>query len=200
LILPTETLSAKPGSWAGTDRMDGSDLPACTDRLRFGIWREEDGPLAAAIWGDPEVTLLTGGPFSARQVAERLREEIENWQRFAIQYWPLFRVSDGHLVGCCGLRPRDIAAGILELGFQLCRDNWRQGFATEASCAVIDWARARGIAALIAGHHPSNGASERTLRGLGFAYTHHELYPLTGEMEPCYFLRLDGPKRFPLTP
>jgi ribosomal-protein-alanine N-acetyltransferase len=73
------------------------------------------------------------------------------------------------------------------------RDAWGQRYAFEAAEAVIAWARTQGFSALIAGHHPENEASKRTLIRLGFAYTHDELYPPTGQMEPCYLLTIDKP-------
>ncbi len=161
-----------------------------SDRLGFGTWEKEDGKLATAIWGDPEVTRLTGGPFTTEQVYERLVTEISNLRSDGIQYWPIFRLDTGEQLGCCGLRPRDVAAGVLELGFQLRREAWGQGYASEAAKTVIAWAAANGIAALIAGHHPQNHASARALRRLGFTYTHDEHYSPTDKMEPCYRLQI----------
>jgi RimJ/RimL family protein N-acetyltransferase len=173
-------------------QVEERDWLMSSERLRFGIWREDDGALATAIWGDPRVTALTGGPFTAEQIAGRLAAEIENWRQYGMQYWPMFRSDDGTLAGCCGLRPREPDAGVAELGFQLRRDAWGQGLATEAAKAVIAWARGRGFAALVAGHHPLNHASRRTLLGLGFSYTHDEFYAPTGQMEPCYHLPIGG--------
>ncbi len=170
--------------------MDERDWLMSTERLRFGIWRDDDASLANAISGDPEVTELTGGPFTTEEVAQRLVMELKNWRLYRIQYWPVFRLSGGALAGCCGLRPRDLDARIAELGFQFCRDAWGQGLAAEAARAVIKWARAEGFAALVAGHHPDNQASRRTLLRLGFFYTHDELYPPTDQLEPCYLLRV----------
>jgi len=170
--------------------MAGRDWLMSTERLRFGVWREDDMALALAIWGDPEVTALIGGPFSPDEVAERLAREIDNWRTRSIQYWPLFRRDDGGLAGACGLQPHPAGERTAELGFQLCRASWGQGLATEASRAVISWARAHGYDTLFAGHHPENHASRRTIIGLGFTYTHDEYYPPTGAMEPAYFLHL----------
>lgn len=170
--------------------MDRRDCLMETERLCFSTWQGDDIALAQAIWGDAEVTKLTGGPFLSVEVAERLAAEIENWHKYQVQYWPLFRLSDFTLVGCCGLRPRDMEARVAELGFQLCRRSWGQGYASEASRAVIERARAQNFTTLIAGHHPSNEASKRALLGLGFSYTHDELYQPTGLMEPCYSLSL----------
>jgi ribosomal-protein-alanine N-acetyltransferase len=148
-----------------------------------------------AIWGNVEVTKLTGGPFTVEDVAQRLVTEIANWRLYGIQYWPVFRRTDGGLAGCCGLRPRDMNARIAELGFQFRPDAWGQGFATEAATAVIEWARTQRFSALIAGHHPDNLESKRALLRLGFSYTHDELYSPTGQLEPCYLLRFDEPHR-----
>jgi hypothetical protein len=41
-------------------------------RLGFRHWALGDLPLAASLWGDPEVTRLIGGPFTPDQVEERL--------------------------------------------------------------------------------------------------------------------------------
>ena len=161
-----------------------------SSRLGFRTWTQDDLNLAIGLWGDADVTKLTGGPFDAGQVRERLENEIGNQQDFGFQYWPIFWLDSGRHVGCCGLRPRQIGSGVLELGFQIRRDAWGQGIASEASDAVIAWAKAQGFSALIAGHHPQNHASRQVLRRLGFRYTHDELYEPTGLMEPCYSLPL----------
>jgi len=169
-----------------------------TPRLGFSIWKHADLPLAFGLWGDPEVTRLTGGPFAAQQVRERLEREINNHAEHGVQYWPIFLLETGEHVGCCGLQPHKPTEGIYELGFQLRVAFWRRGFACEAAEAVV--ARAfttLGIPALYAGHHPDNHASRGVLTHLGFHYTHEEFYPPTGQIEPCYLLRRGGLPRFP---
>jgi [ribosomal protein S5]-alanine N-acetyltransferase len=160
-----------------------------TPRLGFSIWTHADVALAFGLWGDPEVTRLTGGPCTAQQVRERLEREIDCQEEHGVQYWPIFLIETGEHVGCCGLRPHKPKEGVYELGFQLRAAVWGRGFATEAAEAVV--ARAfttLGIPALYAGHHPDNYASRGVLRHLGFRYTHHEFYPPTGQIEPCYSL------------
>ncbi len=170
--------------------MDECDLPVSTDRLFFRVWQENDLPLATAIWGDVVVTKLTGGPFAPQAVEQRLSQELGNWRQYRIQNWPAFQLRDKTLIGCCGLRPRNMEARVAELGFQLCQGTWGKGFASEAAKSVIEWAQAHDFGALIAGHHPANQASKRTLLRLGFLYTHDEFYSPTGIMEPCYRLAL----------
>jgi RimJ/RimL family protein N-acetyltransferase len=79
-------------------------------RLGFGTWSAEDLPLALGLWGDPEVTKLTGGPFTPAQVRERLSREIANHERHGIHYWPIFLLQTGH-------HPRNVGSKRLLEGF-----------------------------------------------------------------------------------
>ena len=138
------------------------------------------------------MTKLTEGPYTPAQVADRLDREILNQRQHGFQYWPLFDLRTGSHVGCCGLQPRIPARGICELGYQLRSDHWGQRYAIEAGESVIAHAFSTlGVVELFAGHHPENIRSKRVLLSLGFAYTHDELYPPTGKLEPAYRLGRD---------
>lgn len=101
----------------------------------------------------------------------------------AISYWPVFLRSTNAFAGCCGLHPYRRQQHVLELGFHLLPSYWGQGLATEAAHTVVSHAFSTlGAQSLFARHHPSNLASERVLRRLGFRYTHHERYEPTGLM------------------
>jgi RimJ/RimL family protein N-acetyltransferase len=162
--------------------------PDDTERLAFRSWSESDFDLALGLWGDPRVTALVSKvPFDDAMVRDRLRTEIDREREHGFQYWPIF--ARGEHVGCCGLKPKDLDANVLEIGFQLRHDAWGRGFATEASRSVVRHAFDRlGAARLFAGHHPHNHASRRTLEKLGFRFSHDELYPPTGLMHPGYYL------------
>jgi ribosomal-protein-alanine N-acetyltransferase len=163
-----------------------------TARLGFGHWTLDDLPLATALWGDPQVTRLVGGPFSQEQVKARLTREIDTRESSGVQYWPMFWLADGQFVGCGGLRPYKPEAQILELGFHLRPAYWGKGLAVEAGQAVINFAfDERHARALFAGHHPANAASRRVLETLGFRFTHEELYPPTRLMHRSYLLASD---------
>ena len=171
-------------------------VPAPTARLAFRMWRDDDLPLAHALFGEPRVSALVGGPFEAAQVAARLATEIATQRDHGYQYWPIFLRNDAAVldatthVGCCGLKPRDPAQRIYELGFYLRFEHWGQGYAVEAGQSAIAFAfDVLGAAFLFAGHHPDNVGSQRTLEKLGFCFTHHELYPPTGLMHPGYEFR-----------
>jgi [ribosomal protein S5]-alanine N-acetyltransferase len=167
-----------------------------TTRLGFRLWTHEDLPLAMAIWGDPQVTRFVGGPFAATQVKEKLEREIENMERYRVEYWPMFLVAGGEHAGCAGLRPTvanreipDSEGKEFEMGFYLRPNFWGMGLAEEAGRAVIEHAfSVLGVGSLYAAHHPQNVASGRVLSKLGFRFTHEELYPPTGVMHRAYRL------------
>ena len=158
-----------------------------TDRLGFGHWNREDEGLALSLWGDEKVSVLIGGPFTAEEVCARLDREIATMTVYKIQYWPVFLSASGDLAGCAGLRP--YREGLLELGFHLRPEYWGRGLAEEAARAVIDYAfETLGLRSLFAGHHPDNAASQHVLMKLGFHFTHQEIYPPTGLLNPSYLL------------
>ena len=170
---------------------DSTSYFLTTERIRFRTWTQDDLRLAIKLWSDPAVTRLIAdlGDPSERQARERLEREISNLVAHGIQYWPIFLISGGEHLGCCGLRPFDLANGVLEIGAHLFPEFGRQGYATEALRRVIAYAfgelKAR---ALFARHHPSNEGSRRVLAKLGFRYTHDEFLIQTELNHPSYIL------------
>jgi RimJ/RimL family protein N-acetyltransferase len=143
------------------------------------------------LWGDPRVTRLidSRGQLSAEAVAERLQKEIATCAQYGVQYWPIFLLATHEHVGCCGLRPYDLPAGVYEFGVHIRSRHWDVGYAYESSRAVIDYAFGTlGVGSLFAGHNPKNDASRQLLAKLGFRHTHDEFYPPTGLMHPSYTL------------
>lgn len=168
--------------------------PPPTPRLRFRRWEEGDLPLAMTLWGDDEFMALIDARGGLPEAL--VRETLERHRGFdrdhGVQYWPVFEREGGTHVGCCGLRPRDPAAGVFEMGYGIRRGHEGRGYAGEAAAAVVDHAFGPvGARALFAGHHPDNGISARVLRRLGFVHTHDEPYGPTGAVHPCY--RLEAP-------
>lgn len=161
-----------------------------TERIGFSRWEPTDAALAKSLWGDPRVTrfICAGGIFSDNDILERLKLEIAQEQTSRVQYWPIFELTSGELIGCCGLRPR--AGTEYEIGFHLRPAFWGRGYAGEAARAVIhDAFTARGVSALFAGHHPENAASRKLLKSLGFVYIGDQFYGPTGLYHPSYELK-----------
>ncbi|WP_234121537.1 GNAT family N-acetyltransferase [Clostridium hydrogenum] len=162
-----------------------------TQRLGFSVWDENDIEDALELWNNPEVTkfITANGKMSEKQVKQRLDKEIENNNKFKIQYWPVYLVEDKECVGCCGLRPYDAENNVLEIGVHLKEEYWGKGFAKEACLGVVEYAfKTLKVNALFAGHNPKNMASASLLKKLGFKYTHDEFYEPTGLNHPSYLL------------
>ena len=165
-----------------------------TRRIGFSVWQESDLELARQLWGEADVTrfICATGRFTEEDIARRLETERRNEERYHIQYWPIFALATGELIGCCGLRPFQAERDVYELGFHLRRRYWGKGYAFEAAEAAIGYGFERLHAAgLYAGHHPENAASERLLKKLGFRPIGLDFYEPTGRYHPSYELRAE---------
>lgn len=164
-----------------------------TKRIGFSEWGCSDLDLAELLWGNPQVTkyICATGVFSKEDIAGRLDREIENREKYQVQYWPIFDLKSDELIGCCGLRP--YAENGYEIGIHLRPEFWRQGYAKEAAKAVIDFAfNTMNAALLFAGHNPNNTASQKLLHSLGFVYVGDEFYEPTGLYHPSYKMENPG--------
>ncbi len=163
-----------------------------TKRLGFSTWQEGDRDLAVTLWGSKDVTkyICASGVFTAQQIEDRLKKEMENQKQLNMQYWPLFIKNGNQFIGCCGLRPSAAKKNVFELGFHLTKDNWGKGYAMEAADKVITHAFIYlNAAELFAGHHPANEKSRKILTKLGFIYHGDVFYEPTGLFHPSYFLK-----------
>lgn len=156
-----------------------------TDRLVLRPWRVAEAALQRELWTerDPRVPPhrridADGHP----QVAD-LEESIrKNQPSSSIGLLALERKAAGDVIGYCGLVDSGRGSdGEPELAFELLRRVWRQGYATEASLAVLDWARSSGYERVWATVWEWNTASRRVLAKLGFTETDRtEVDPVRG--------------------
>ncbi len=110
-----------------------------------------------------------------------LEDSIRTNQPSSIGLLAVERKTARDVIGYCGLI--DIGRGSEgepELAFELLRRVWRQGYATEASLAVLDWARSSGYTRLWATVWEWNTASRRVLAKIGFTETERK------EVDPVY--------------
>ena len=140
---------------------------ARTERLLLRPGWAEDAPaLAAAIADEMIVRNLATAPWPYRlRDAEAFLAQPRDP---VLPSFLIFERTDGapRLVGSCGLGRRP--SGAVELGYWIARPVWGLGYATEAGTALIDIAKALGIAQLEGSHFLDNPASARVLEKLGF--------------------------------
>ncbi|SRR5579885_64832 len=143
-----------------------------TERLRLRPVADEDLEHFAALYADPDVMRFIGnrGALPREQARERLDFMIDHWRRHGFGMWSLFRKADGAFVGRCGLRYMDTTMDI-ELGYTLGKPYWGQGFATEASRAVVRYAfEVMKVGRLVAIADPANAASINVMKKLGMTF------------------------------
>ncbi len=134
-----------------------------TQRLLLRPFQRSDAREFARLAGDWSVASMTSDiphPFDEAQALAWLKP-ARGEVRFAIE-------CDGRrLIGGAGFYRR--SSGMAELGFWLGKPWWGQGYATEASRAVLaHGVRDRRLPAFSSAHFVDNPASGRVLSKLGF--------------------------------
>jgi RimJ/RimL family protein N-acetyltransferase len=133
-----------------------------TERLALRPFRRADAAEFARLAGEWAVASMTSDipyPFSAAQAVSWLRP-VRGEVRFAIE-------RERRLIGGAGYYRRP--SGVAELGFWLGRPWWGQGYATEATRAVVRHGFAnRRLPGFSSARFDDNPASARVLAKLGF--------------------------------
>ncbi len=78
---------------------------------------------------------------------------------------------DNELIGTCGFKGAPTEGGIVELGYEIRDDYQRQGLATEAAAALVQFAFSQNITMVWAHTLASENPSCSVLRKLGFVQT-----------------------------
>ena len=145
------------------------------------------------LHADPEVTryLPQGRPRSSEESLAWLESALETYEELALGQLAVLRRSDGRLIGRCGLsylaveaRPVSAvprgwyeSAGVpegvkfvleRELGYTFHRSSWGQGYASEATRCVFDYARdTLKLPRVVSLIHPENVRSLRVAQRFG---------------------------------
>lgn len=158
--------------------MNTDDTVAETERLVLRRWRVTDAALQRELWAerDPRAPahrrLSPDGHPTIEEFEERIRREDP---AATIALLAAVRRTDGAVVGYAGLIP-DVHGDPgkpdePEIAYEFLRRAQGQGLATEASIAVVDWARRSGHRRLWATVREWNAPSRRVLDKLGFVET-----------------------------
>ena len=142
-----------------------------TPRLLLRPMTEADAE-AAFVWlSDPEVNRYM--PYSLYTEVEAARKWLAALKPDCGEFG-FVRKEDGVLIGAGSISEED---GAWELGYNLRRDCWGQGYATEAARALISWARTEhGATRFTAAHVTANAASGNVLRKCGFQFVRYGQY------------------------
>jgi RimJ/RimL family protein N-acetyltransferase len=111
-----------------------------TKRLLLRPMRESDFDALLLIFTDPKVMAAFNHPLFTREHMERwLQRNLDHQNRFGYGLFSVILKETRELIGDCGLEQMDDLMAA-ELGYDFRSEFWNQGFATEAACAVRDYA------------------------------------------------------------
>ena len=79
-------------------------------------------------------------PFDRAGVEEWIARNQRRYLNDETGLWAMVEKSTGELIGDCGITKQEVDGELLyEIGYHLRRDQWGQGFATEAAQACKAW-------------------------------------------------------------
>ncbi len=153
--------------------MDASDDFGALETARLLLRPLAAGDLEFIFqhFSDPEVGryLLDEDPLTTRKEAQAIVDFYVSPGPKTYNRWVIVRKLDLQAVGTCGFHRWNKAHCRAEIGYDLARPAWRQGFMTEALTAVLEYGftqmQLHRIEALV---HPENAASIRLLERLEF--------------------------------
>jgi len=161
----------------------GREVVLETGRLLLRPWRVAEAVVLHELWTerDPRVPPHRRIDADGHPTVTDLEDSIRTNQPSSIGLLAVERKAARDVIGYCGLIDSGRGSdGEPELAFELLRRVWRQGYATEASLAVLDWARSSGYERLWATVWEWNVASRRVLAKAGFTETERK------DLDPVY--------------
>jgi RimJ/RimL family protein N-acetyltransferase len=141
-----------------------------TPRLLLRLMQPSDLDGLLKIFGDPIVMdSFNEPPFTREQMEWWLQRNLSHQEEFGYGLFSVILKSENLLIGDCGLEHMDVEGEQkTELGYDFCSDHWNQGYATEAACAVRDFAfhtlKLPGLISLI---RKGNRSSRRVAEKIG---------------------------------
>ena len=109
-------------------------------------------------------------PASKAAIYAAIQHHLRIWANGEEYVWTIRLRADNNFIGRISIR-REQGNGIWSIGFWIHPEHWGQGFATEASRAIIDFGFGRlGANKIEAAHAQWNVASQRVLQKLGLNY------------------------------
>ena len=136
--------------------------------LRLRLPRPSDAEAVFEYGSDPEVARFADWPVrtSIYGLAESLVARAARWDAGGDFYWIIAQAGNDRAIGGISCQ---ITGDSAEIGFLLARRHWGKGWATEATKALVGWARTcSALARLHATCDAENLASARLLEKAGF--------------------------------
>jgi len=176
------------------------DLELLTDRLKLTPLVEADVDIAVAIWTNPDVVKFICDVATEDEIRAEMSESTRRGSNGCIGIWCVADRLSGEKIGSAYLLPMPVEEddidysllvpgqmpdGDIELGYFLHPSAWGNGYATEISRRLLEFAfQDSPLTELVASVNDKNLASQNVLRKAGFSESGRAL--CWGEDTPIY--------------
>lgn len=111
-----------------------------TPRLTLREFEPGDLDALIQILSDPETMRYYPSPYDRAGVEQWIARNRRRYEVDGVGLWAIILKSTGELIGSCGIIRQEVEEeSLYEIGYHLRRDNWGNGYATEAATACRDW-------------------------------------------------------------
>jgi ribosomal-protein-alanine N-acetyltransferase len=158
--------------------MTDNDLVASTARCTLRLLRPADAVPLQRLYGDPEAMRYVGSdglPRTPEQTAAGVGRLIDHQRAHGFSLWAVVESASGEVIGVAGLVLVELVGPEVEVVYELVRDRWGIGIATEVGRACLEVAFGElGLERVVALSYPENPASVRVMQKIGMT-DHGEL-------------------------
>jgi ribosomal-protein-alanine N-acetyltransferase len=142
-----------------------------TARHKLRLLRPQDAGPLQRLYGDAEAMRFVGSdglPRTAEQTKAGVARLIEHQDRHGFSLWAVIDLESGELVGVAGLVLVELVGPEVEVVYELVREHWGRGIATEVGRACLEVAFGElGLRRVVALSYPENEPSVRVMEKIG---------------------------------
>jgi [ribosomal protein S5]-alanine N-acetyltransferase len=146
-------------------------LVATTARCTLRLLRPEDAEPLQRLYGDPDAMRYVGSDGTARtpeQTVAGVGRLIDHQRRHGFSLWAVVESDSGEVIGVAGLVLVELVGPEVEVVYELVRDHWGRGIATEVAgaCLAVAFEQLR-LTRVVALSYPENRPSVRVMEKIG---------------------------------
>ena len=159
-------------------------LQLVSARLFLRPLLENDVDLVLELFTDPEIMEYAGGPVKSERIRSEIAASVQRGADGSIGVWCICKAQTKAPIGTIALLPLPVEAedtewelvrtgempdGDIEIGYFLRKEEWRQGYISEAVSRVLEFAfSVASLEEIVAVIDPRNTASRKVLERTGF--------------------------------
>ncbi len=144
-----------------------------TKRLYLRKMKESDAPSLFSIWSDPDVTkFMNVSNFTNENQANEMIKLLDRLAQSneAIRF-SIIELESTTIIGSCGYNSLDFENAKAEIGYDIAKACWGQGYASEAIYSLVEYAFTKlAFNRIEAKVHPENVNSIKVLQKLNFTF------------------------------